>query len=217
MYFIDKDIDDFIGVDIPEANDIYCTTHYSIENYISTQDMLEMIWTDLFKLPDEDRRKVIALQGFSEEYRRFTMHMRTLMAWIIKRRRAGEYIKIRDLSLDDHYFLNGDMKFCKRISCLKKIRVRCARGVLDVEWSDVRSVCNELSGIDPKTYIRGKFELWFFVKFSTRLEEELRKSCDKKMRPKNKISLSISNALDILSARCPVSGCLQTFLKCNLN
>lgn len=216
LYFVDKDVDDFVGCPSPNSRDVYCTEFYSIENYLVSSEMFGIVWSDFFKLPAVDHRKEVALEKFESEYAKFVGSVKTIMGWIIERRRSGQKVRLRDFSLDTCFFLDEDLSFKRKTGGLGAMRRSCSDPVGVTEWRRVRRVCSELRRVEAKTYIRGKFDLWFFLKFVTRLDEALRETEDKRLRPKNRVTLSPSNAVDILAARCPVNHGLEEFLRSNL-
>ena len=216
MYFVDKDVDDLVDGPLAPAANLYVTTYYAIESCLVSSNMLAIIWDELFKLPSDDSRKELAIGKFRAEHGKFMRAMRIVMGWIIWRRRTGQSVTLADVNLDKHFYLNSDMGFARRQGAFGRIRRQCGKGSSGIEWIDVRKVCKELQRTEPKEYVRGKFELWFFVKFVTRLEQELRNSENRRQRPKNSTTISTSNAVDLLAARCPISARLESFLKANL-
>ena len=216
LYFVDKDVDELVGGVVPEGTDIFCTTCYSIENYLVSAEMLDVVWSEVFRLSAEDRRRELAQKQFAAEYNRFAKTMRTVMGWVIKRRRSGERVVLNQLKLEDYFRVDRELRFVKRRGALGKMRARCVEYEGGVEWQEVRRVCEELKCFEVKTYLRGKFDLWFFVKFVTRLEEGLRKADDKKLRPRNPLRLSVSNALFVLAARWRIDASLAAFLRDHL-
>ena len=108
------------------------------------------------------------------------------------------------------------MNFTRRPGAFRNIRRQCGAAATGAEWIDVRKVCKELQRTDPKEYVRGKFELWFFVKFVARLEQELRNSGNRRLRPKSVVTISNSNAVDLLATRCQIGSRLKSFLEANL-
>jgi hypothetical protein len=75
---------------------------------------------------------------------------------------------------------------------------------------------DELSAIQTKRYIRGKFELWFFVAFLTKALEILRASyaLDGRNLP-GVMELSEAHAIELLAPRLDEPNSLRKFFEAN--
>jgi hypothetical protein len=71
-------------------------------------------------------------------------------------------------------------------------------------------VVKDLLSLEPKIYIRGKFELWFFVKFVVKLEE---------LVPEVKLRVPIgeNSAVRLLGPRLQIPSSLEKFLRGNIS
>ena len=49
LFFIDKDIDDIIPIQVKKAETIYETIFYSIENYIVNCSSLSQVWAEIYR------------------------------------------------------------------------------------------------------------------------------------------------------------------------
>ena len=162
LYFIDKDIDDFFGQHPPTGNDVFCTEHYSIENYLVTESVLETILQEFFGLSDSDTVKDEIVGHYRREYRAFCFTMRVFMAWVIFRRQNSQRIILADIAMNKLFRIDDELKFRKRAGAFQLIRQRYFVGDTQKEWIEVRRICEELKVLETKSYLRGKFELWFF-------------------------------------------------------
>ena len=216
LYFIDKDVDDLVGQAVPSGDDIFCTAYYSIENYLVSPEMLDVVWNELLRLPDEDIGRNMARRRFVTEYSKFVRVMRVMMAWIIKRRRDGERIQLNDVDLRRYLGVSEELGVKRRRGAWRKFRTRCGQQIGGNEWREVRRVAEELRDCSAKVYLRGKFELWFFVRFVERLAEGMRKRGPKQTRPKSPVTLTLGNAVVVLGARWSVDASLEAFLNRHL-
>jgi hypothetical protein len=81
---------------------------------------------------------------------------------------------------------------------------------------ELPKIISELRPLEPKTYIRGKYELWFFVKFIDKLIEILRTlSRSLGFSFKNRTSIGEENAMEVLGPRLPIPQSLHNFLVVN--
>jgi hypothetical protein len=82
------------------------------------------------------------------------------------------------------------------------------------EWKQVRETCRELRRLDPKRYVRGKFEAWFLLSFIRRLLEELSASARESGGSITvSAQLSDSNVVQLLVRAVPVPQPLASFLE----
>ena len=216
LYFVDKDIDDLVdrGSNAREP-DVYCTRWYSIENYLVGESVLEIVWSELFKLPSDHPRKTEAIELYRTQYDRFVRAVRTVMAWGISRRRQCKRVYWNNLPLDQCYSLDQSLVFSKLPGASAKIRRRCGE-VSPQEWRNVKTTCAELVELPPKAYIRGKFELWFFIKFLVRLGAMLRDEGNTELRPRSGLTIGTGNAVEVLAPRVQVPEELDRFLSTRL-
>ncbi|MBK9210335.1 MAG: hypothetical protein IPL71_19410 [Anaerolineales bacterium] len=82
---------------------------------------------------------------------------------------------------------------------------------------DIKALYKEISSSEPKQYTRGKFELWFFVKFINQLYEVIRKQLSKGESLKMRTQIGEENAIEILGPRTKMPESLRVFLKENIN
>lgn len=78
----------------------------------------------------------------------------------------------------------------------------------------IELVKDELCAIPPKQYVRGKFELWFFIQFINELIRMLRNI---PLSVKYKPQIGLDTALSILGPRLSMPPSLEDFLQRNMN
>lgn len=80
-------------------------------------------------------------------------------------------------------------------------------------WRTMRSTCEELLRMEPKTYIRGKFEAWWFIEFGRRILESLQRVVSEgggSMRIHTQ--LQTNTFIQLLAAGIETPGRLDVFL-----
>lgn len=173
LFFVDKDHTDIMGgaAGLPEI--VFQTEYYSFENYLVCKSVFRRFWVERLRLSIADARYQEYLELFERLHSSFNHRMRILMAIIIIGRGIGGRASAR-LNLN-----NVDLAKVINID-ISAGRVRWAQSGgqhflaasnikesgIQIRGSDVRRVyrtylLNEM----PKSYIRGKYELWFFVHF----------------------------------------------------
>ena len=91
--------------------------------------------------------------------------------------------------------------------------VSVPRGV----WRGVRATCVEMTRLPAKSYVRGKFEAWWFIEFSKRVAEGLQKVATEAGGSVSfSAQLSQSTFIQLLSSGIAPSNALDTFLKFHL-
>lgn len=212
LFFVDKDIDDLCHQTTTTDNYLFETDVYSIENYIVAPLTLTLIWTDLFGLSATDSSLTVALSAFDVAYRSFVDVMNIVMGWIVHLRRSGirvvlNSVKISNvIDLDDNCICNTKVGWWQHILASSSIHN------LVYSSADCASVCDEIRSIDAKKYIRGKFDLWFFVSFLGCLAAILRQTCENGQRLRSNVQITAKNAIDILAPRLPAPAALSAFL-----
>jgi hypothetical protein len=173
LFFVDKDLDDILGTPWPTDPRIFVTDVYSIENYLVTRDVLAAVYQDTVRLAGIDFDDQTVLDQFDRQLERFHDFMLVVMAWIVTTRRNGDKPNLNNLDFAD---LFESMENCD----LKRKRLRLTTlgrktGVKPGSvFRRVSSVTKELARLDPKRFMRGKFEALFFLEFWRQLTKQLR-------------------------------------------
>jgi hypothetical protein len=178
IYFVDKDLSDILAEDYPNEADIFVTDYYSIENYLVSETMLEIVLTDLFNFYSGEKPDIAAIrQRFHTELQRFYEYVEEIMLWGIYHKRIGSAFSFSDIKL--HHFLEiGTDLSLKTIvdthEWIASLDDMC-QIVTDSQFQNQTPELKKIiSNREPKHYIRGKFEIWFLVKFLQRLASVLK-------------------------------------------
>lgn len=218
LFFIDKDIDDIAGVKNPSAKNIYTTDYYSIENYLVTDDVFRAIWTDIFHLSDTgDIRFSKYLLKFRSCHKKFNIAIKQVMGWVIHERKNNNRLILQNLNMDKVVSFTQRFEVRRKKNGLKYFAGNCGLHYSAQKAKDVKKVIQGLNKLKPKKYIRGKFEMWFFVKFINKVSNIVKKGTNKYKRAKIRQSINLNNAVEILASRCPYPNLLTNFLDYNLS
>jgi Protein of unknown function (DUF4435) len=219
LFFVDKDVDDIVGITWPSDPRIFTTEVYSVENYVICDHSCARYFRDFVKV----RRVEIDMSPFIEEFarerKRFHALLLPIMAWIIAYRRRGGRVILTDINLDSLFGMNATVIFRRAARGTIKYLARFrTTSIPPPDWTDVRSVCGELKRIDAKGFVRGHFEAWWFVKFVQKLCEDLNRAVAE-IGGSIAIgtALTENNFIQILSpgVNCPLT--LERFLKFHLD
>lgn len=224
LFFVDKDLSDILDENHPVAGNIYVTDYYSIENFLVSEDMFRRVWFETFNFPVQhgtvDFEKFRAI--FRRELERFYSLLLPIMAWTVYLERNGYSPLLSNIELSRIFYLNDDLVLNRTDRAIEEGEITilaqmCRTTSVIVRPDDIDSVMKELSTKDPKIYVRGKFELWFFIKFVSKLGQLLRASM-----PQVSGSITIrteiteSNAIVFLGPRLRIPSSLDEFLRRNL-
>jgi uncharacterized protein DUF4435 len=219
LFFVDKDLSDFLGESWPVDPRIFITEVYSIENYIVCSEVLERYYREFIRLSGVTFDFGVVLKKFEEEMARFHVIMGLITAWIIAERRAGQKPNLGNIQLTHLVDLTDDMSV---IPARKESRLVYLRRVTGVvvgvpTWRRVRVERKSLLHIHPKTYVRGKFEAWFLLEFIRKLERNLRElAAEVGGSVQVRTVLHADNFVEILAPRLSIPKRIREFLEIHL-
>lgn len=163
FFFVDRDYDDYTSNQISVDEHTYMTDGYSIENCLVTIDNAKIIFEDIIRFSKSDAAYTSAITNLNILLENFTKIVRPLSAWMI----AAKAEKIKP-----------NFNNTKGLKCLIEIKNDGSLRIKDSGFSafkrqtienksppPFKSVIKWRKAIlkdDPKKWIRGKYELWFF-------------------------------------------------------
>jgi hypothetical protein len=218
LFFVDKDLDDIVGRQWPADPRVFVTQVYSVENYVVGRDAMKRYFEDFAKLRRVNVSIDTALDQFECELHIFYRLIRPLMAWIISARRSGATLNLNNLDLEN-LFQVTDVGIRKRrvVNRLDHIRKMTQVNQTVPVWRQVRATCVELKRMQPKRFVRGKFEAWMFIHSAMRIADAL-----KKISTEGGGSVAFSAQLTqstFIQLLCPIVSApkeLDTFLRFHL-
>ena len=168
LYFVDKDLSDVLCQDYPEDGNIFVTKYYSIENYLVTRDMLKTIWVELISCSCGVKPPVtVVAEMFLSQLRKFHVLMRPIMLWTIYHRQRGRKIEFGRIHLQEYFGFDENVELQIQFSNDVMGIIAALDRVCHVTTSDAHFQTEEalIVNMHPKSYIRGKFEVWFLREF----------------------------------------------------
>lgn len=174
LFFVDKDVDDIVGQAWPLDPRVFTTEVYSVENYCVCRAAVERYFQNFVKVRRSEYDLETIKARLEIQMSKFHKLMLPVMAWIVAARRAGLRVVLTDVNLDELFTMRESSisRRPRRRAAVYLNRVTQVNRA-NVSWSQVRSVCGELQRFSGKSYVRGKFEAWFFVKFVRSAVEEI--------------------------------------------
>jgi len=214
LFLVDKDFRDILNETYPDETNIFETKYYSIENYLVTKSMFARSLRELLSIDDDKtinkitREFIIQLNNFHKE-------IMPIIALILYFRESNLNANLNQIDLSQVFEFKEKVKRKRNI---KEFLEKSMDVPNEAPWKDVLRHIRSLKEIDnSKYFVRGKFEMWFFVKFLNSLPEIL--NCDrKKGEPKYKLNVNISEStfVQVLAPRLRIPTELKVFLDENL-
>jgi len=216
LFFVDKDLSDFINEDLPKYENLYVTDYYSIENFFVTKTMIRKICEDFYHITDTTQISEIKSR-FQQELKTFYRYLLPIMSWVIYLKQQGYQVNFNNLQMDKLFQLNDDLQICKKQqkNYLKILEKHCDVDTPQKSWIQIKKTVEYLKKYDAKSYIIGKYELWFFVTFINKIN--IIKDANDKALFKSKTQINEGNAVAILAPRVPFPSSLKLFLEQNFN
>lgn len=227
LFFIDKDHNDLVGLNKSNVR-LFQTTFYSIENYLVSTDIINSYWVEALHLDTLDKRKIAFIDYFNLTLKSFNKRMLTLMALTLIGRgystKPARKLNLNNANFDLIFNINFERGICKYVAGAGK-QFAVATNVVDYladpkehNKSSIKEIVfNDLRRKDCKEYIRGKYELWFFVKFLHFMTQKLSSKSEASLsglkRATPKIILSKDAAVEYLAPRIACPNDLNSFLK----
>lgn len=191
LFFVDKDLSDILNEKYPEYTSIYVTDYYSIENYVVNKEMLLITINDIFRFDYQSQRidYDVLSNIFHKSLLYFHDQMTIITIWSIYAIKNGFSPHINNINLSKIFVFNEGLELKKIDNSLileDYLKSTCKVDNIIIEPTNINDIALHLSKFDPKVYIKGKYELWFLVKFINKLIDILIKT--KKLRVRTTIN-----------------------------
>lgn len=219
LFFLDKDIDDIVSAPWPADPRIFVTECYSIENYVVNRESLGRYLKDFVKIRRVEVDLEIVLARFDGALTTFHALMLPIMAWIVVAKRAGASVNLHDLDPGELMEVTDAGTFRKptrhAISYLTKV-TQTPPGISS--WKLLKVTCSELRRLPAKSYVRGKFEAWWFIGFARCILDGLRKVVEEANGSiKIHAQISASTFIQLLAGGIETPARLDAFLTFHAN
>lgn len=223
LFIVDKDLDDILEIrPITKSNSYYITDNYSFENNLVNKQMIRSIWVDNLHLDDYDSRLLVYIEDFDLYMKNVNNIMSLIMSWVIFNRKNGNRPLLSNIKFEKIFKINNDFSITKKIKVLEQLNKAANIENNNKIWNDIKKIRIELRKIkEPKNYIRGKFELWFFVAYlkniykDTTSREKNRNEGTKRATPTTQINMS--NIVELIAQSTPLPSSFPDFVKYNLS
>jgi hypothetical protein len=214
LFFVDRDLDDFDGSQVSSSRDIFLTEFYSIENYLCTAEGFSVIWRELIKLPITDSRYSEAFKKIESGINSLSQYLLPFFAWAIGRRRSRERVVFSKIGESlSGYFDIVDLAPAPKEGMLARLQRKCSEQDGDPAPENFMSIQEELRQLGHKRWLRGKFELWYFMNSCNSIWQELVGSpISEAKRVKKNVNIDAENIFNFLSCKIVMPSGLDEYI-----
>lgn len=221
LFFVDKDLSNFLQEEYPSDTNIYVTEYYSIENELVTRQMVERIMREFLHVYDSTQIEIVCNE-FETQHQVFIREMIFIMAWIIHAKSNGTRINLGSVKLGRMYSMNDQLQLSRlpglKPSGVVKLLEEMTKTITPADcWRNILRIARMLKTTShPKSFIRGKYELWFLITFIEKAASVIQ--CTRV--PGSETASNIPNldmAATVLGPRLAIPHKLEVFLYNNWN
>jgi hypothetical protein len=232
LFFTDKDLDDLLAINNPIDENIFETQYYSIENYIVNKEVFKRFLREICSIKNEDIINELE-KKFEEELKVFHELITTVMAYAIFCRKNNLDLRLKDIELSNLFKVKPDLTISQAVNKTYTSKFdyisKATKTSYKTNFRQLLSISKQLKRIEePKIFVRGKYELWFFFSFCRQTITQVVPKINQKIKERNKatgertskcnvhIDLKEQNILQIVAPRVKMPEDVALFLKCNL-
>jgi hypothetical protein len=208
---VDKDLSEFINEHQENDAALFVTDSYSIENYFVTATVVEYVIATFCRARGVAIDDKAILEAFENGLLLFYNKLLGIMSWIICARRDGHRPNLRNVNVGELCEVTDALSLQSKHH--RADYLQRAASFTPCSWRQIRNTAQELRTLDPKCYVRGKFELWFLVAFLKRLRVALDEAAKREggsvlWAP----AIEASNAIAVLAPVVATPTALRCFL-----
>jgi hypothetical protein len=219
LFFIDRDLDRFVKTDIIAGSNLYITTGHSIENYMVTDNTFVRTLKELCHLNALSQAECDCIRAtYNIEHLKFRTDMAFVMSWLIQALNVGTRIDFSKIMLKELYsFQDGTMmrKYPKKIRSSLKSYLEAKFHPVKFSYRELKTTENNfVNNSGKELFIRGKFEIWYFVGIVNSIHKHITRFSIKYTDPPAiHTSLSCKNAIELIAPRVKTPERLRSFLR----
>ncbi|MEP6757180.1 MAG: DUF4435 domain-containing protein [Chthonomonadales bacterium] len=216
-FFVDRDLQDFISEPNMNANNIYVTDGYSIENHVVDGRMVIGFLADVYDVGmqnPKDEAELLACFKTNESV--FCEAMMPIMAQILVWRRCAVAACLSDVKLKDMFTFVGVS--CKPKSRSELLQALCKQVGCDLSSDDeVIAAETEIRRHQwPNRMVRGKFVLWHFIQQCYAISQSITDILPSYSgRIRKRIEHGPTNAMVLIGPRMHTPPSLKSFISEN--
>ena len=147
----------------------------SIENYLCTRSAVNVVLDVVVGLTNDSAAKTALLEKFEESLSAFQCAMLPVFAWSVASRLKGAKLVLGNVGPNlDSCFEIDDFRPREKCDLVEHFRgTCCADAGLSANEHEIAHWVGVLGTTEPKVWLRGKYELWFTLRFLNEVWEGL--------------------------------------------
>lgn len=208
-FFVDRDFDDFLQGN-PSGPQLYVTDYYSIESHVMDPDFFDSVWQDSFRLSTADVRYRGWKQAYYSGAISFGQILGFLLCTAIAAKKCGGLVDFNRVKVEELASISTD-------GHVERSRRKLSFSYSDVfaepypSRNDIREARAATAQVDYRTWLRGKFLLWYSMAFLSRMKARLTARGEAN-RAVVRVHFNAETAVACLCSRAGVPASLKTFL-----
>jgi hypothetical protein len=205
LYFVDKDYTDIHGAETEREERLFVTEVHSVENYLVTREAVQIVWTEVWGLSLSDPALEAIGGAFEEGFRRLSVGLRPVTAWILLALRGNGRPCLADVRLEGLMTVSGAGLPARRRDCLLRLKedTRC---LARIPFTDLLRETRCLRARPAHEWLRGKFAFAWFCRFIDHVRETIQGI------PRSSIA-SVDVLGPLLASKVPGSARLRRFFE----
>lgn len=220
-FFVDRDLSEFLGEQLPSGENLYVTDNYSIENDVVTFGTMKRVLEEVLNITEYDQNEIRVIQElFESNLDTFREVMTPVMSQILIWENNGEKAYLNNIKPETFIkFVDCNLcLICEFTSPISRVEyaAKCAKAkkATDEELTQAEVEFRDRKGL--KRFIRGKYLMWFFIKFLLEIHTSTPKFCAKHSKPpKPKLPLCVDNSMSVIGPRVRCPDSLKSFIRQN--
>jgi hypothetical protein len=171
LYFVDRDIVEFVNKSYTLSEDIFVTAMYSFESYlVSSEVVREYLGDCLHSSDDADMSYEYdnICEKFNHLVTAFLENMLLVMSWCVAAKRKDVKIDFDLLSINRLVEIDSNLQFRMKLIGLEQVVAELPlilRVSEQITRDEINDAQRDLSGSQPRSWVRGKQLLHLQVKF----------------------------------------------------
>jgi hypothetical protein len=214
LFFVDRDLEEFIDPCSPADPFLYVTDGYSIENHFVSPEAFRYVLTTILHIEADEASIDSYVSRFRAAYDQFKELLLPIMASVIWVKRLGGNVILANVRIQNIFSLDHDGMPHRGKRSLKNFGVQCSCTISIMSASYLKPIIAELQRKAHDGFVRGKFALWLFVRSIEHIKHILRmqRLPGEKATFLNAI-IDESNLVQLLVRRIPPPLTLTAFLQ----
>ncbi|MGN7503628.1 MAG: DUF4435 domain-containing protein [Alphaproteobacteria bacterium] len=164
LFFVDRDYDCFFSQQTSSNDNLYITDLYSIENQIINENSLGIALRDYTNINHNDVKAATELYKTSSL--NFYRQLKPFIAFCLANREIGHKPVLNSINMNSIFTINRNYEVTKKADSINTFLDSSKINDVKIKYSQFKKwYCIIQKTKNNKLWVRGKFDLWFFLLF----------------------------------------------------